>query len=83
MTDDRERREFNAGLAEEVDAWLKGDTSRREFLTRLMLLGGAAMLPGLGYTASGSEAWAAVIGLPCGAGGAALQGQGDHAQFDL
>src|SRR5580704_17510551 len=60
MTDERERREFNAGLSEEVDAWLRGDTSRREFLTRFMLLGGAAMLPGLGYTASGSKAWAAM-----------------------
>ena len=35
-------------------------TTRREFLTRFMLLGGAAMLPGLGYTASGSKAWAAI-----------------------
>ena len=60
MTDERERREFNAGLSEEVDAWLRGDTSRREFLTRFMLIGGAAMLPGLGYTASGSKAWAAM-----------------------
>ena len=60
MTDERERREFNAGLSAEVDAWLRGDTSRREFLTRFMLLGGAAMLPGLGYTASGSKAWAAM-----------------------
>ena len=59
MMDERERREFNAGLSEEVDAWLRGDTSRRQFLTRLMLMGGAAMLPGLGYTASGSKAWAA------------------------
>ena len=59
--DERERREFNAGLSEEVDAWLRGDTSRREFLTRLMLMGGAAMLPGLGYTASGSKAWAAAV----------------------
>ena len=59
MMDERERREFDAGLSEEVDAWLRGDTSRREFLTRLMLMGGAAMLPGLGYTASGSKAWAA------------------------
>ena len=25
MTDDRERREFNAGLSEEVDAWLRGE----------------------------------------------------------
>jgi multiple sugar transport system substrate-binding protein len=60
MTDERERREFNAGLSAEVDAWLRGDTSRRELLTRFMLLGGAAMLPGLGYTASGSKAWAAM-----------------------
>jgi multiple sugar transport system substrate-binding protein len=60
MTDERKRREFNAGLSAEVDAWLRGDTSRREFLTRFMLLGGAAMLPGLGYTASGSKAWAAM-----------------------
>ena len=46
--DEREIREFNAGLSEEVDAWLRGDSSRRTFLTRLMLMGGAAMLPGLG-----------------------------------
>ena len=58
--DERERRDFNAGLSEELDAWLRGDTSRREFLTKLMLMGGAAMLPGLGYTASGSKAWAAM-----------------------
>ena len=58
--DDRERREFNAGLSEEVDAWLRGDTSRRTFLTRFMLMGGAAMLPGLGFTAAGSKAWAAM-----------------------
>ena len=56
MTDERERREFNAGLSEEVDAWLRGDTSRRDFLTKLALMGGAAMLPGLGYTAAGSKA---------------------------
>ena len=56
MTDERERREFNAGLLEEVDAWLRGDTSRRDFLTKLALMGGAAMLPGLGYTAAGSKA---------------------------
>ena len=59
MMNGRERRDFNAGLSEEVDAWLRGDTSRREFLTKLLLMAGAAMLPGLGYTASGSKAWAA------------------------
>ena len=63
MMNDRERREFNAGLSEEVDAWLRGDTSRRSFLTKFMLLGGAAMLPGLGWTAAGSQAWADTVDL--------------------
>ena len=53
-----ERREFEAGLSEEVDGWLRGDRSRRTLLTRMMLMGGAAMLPGLGWTASGNRAWA-------------------------
>ena len=60
MMNDRERRDFNAGLSEEVDAWLGENSSRRTFLTRLLQMGGAAMLPGLGYTASGSKAWAAM-----------------------
>ncbi len=63
MMNERERRDFNAGLSEEVDAWLRGDTSRRSFLTKLMLMGGAAMLPGLGWTAAGSEAWADMVDL--------------------
>ena len=29
MSSERDRREFQAGLAEEVDAWLRGDRSRR------------------------------------------------------
>ena len=49
--DERERRDFDAGLREEVDSWLRGDTSRRTFLTRLVLMGGAAMVPGFGFTA--------------------------------
>src|SRR6266446_4305101 len=61
MMTERERREFEAGLADEVSAWLRGDTSRRSFLTRLMLMGGAAMVPGLGYTAASSRAWAAAV----------------------
>jgi multiple sugar transport system substrate-binding protein len=60
---ERERREFQAGLSEEVDAWLSGDSSRRTFLTRLMLMGGAAMLPGLGFTAGSSTAWAEAVDL--------------------
>src|SRR5262249_43912105 len=63
MTRESERRDFEAGLSEEVDAWLRGNTSRRSFLTRLMLMGGAAMLPGLGFTAAGSRAWAATLDL--------------------
>ena len=58
---ERERREFDAGLREEVDCWLRGDTSRRTFLTRLVLSGGAAMVPGFGYTAG--NAWADVVDL--------------------
>jgi multiple sugar transport system substrate-binding protein len=40
------RREFEAGLAEEVEAWLRGDTSRRTFLKRLVELGGLAAFVG-------------------------------------
>ena len=61
MMNEREWRDFNAGLSDEVDSWLRGDTSRRTFLTRLMLMGGAAMLPGLGFTAAGSKAWAQAV----------------------
>src|SRR6266851_1364593 len=61
MMTERERREFEAGLADEVSAWLRGDTSRRSFLTRMLLMGGAAMVPGLGYTAANNSAWAAAV----------------------
>jgi len=43
---DRERRDFEAGLAEEVDAWLKGDRSRREFLTKFGMATGLIALSG-------------------------------------
>jgi multiple sugar transport system substrate-binding protein len=49
---DRERRDFEAGLAAEVDAWLRGEPTRRDFIKRfgqatgmLALSGGA--LPAL------------------------------------
>ena len=58
---ERERRAFNAGLSDEVDAWLRGDTSRRSFLTKFVLMGGAAMLPGFGFTAASFEAWAEAV----------------------
>jgi multiple sugar transport system substrate-binding protein len=51
----RQRREFEAGLAEEVDAWLRGDATRRIFLTRLVELGGLAAMSG--------SIWAATSGL--------------------
>jgi multiple sugar transport system substrate-binding protein len=63
MMNERDERDFNAGLSEEVDAWLRGDTSRRTFLTKLVLMGGAAMLPGLGFTAAGTKAWAEAVDL--------------------
>jgi multiple sugar transport system substrate-binding protein len=48
---ERERRDFQAGLSEEVDAWLRGDFSRREFLTKvgqatgMIALSGTALSP--------------------------------------
>ena len=49
---DRERREFEAGLAEETDAWLRGDTSRRTFLTRLAGFMGLGAISGPIFAAS-------------------------------
>ena len=61
MSRERKQREFQAGLAEEVDAWLRGDTSKRTFLKRLVEAGGAAALarPGLALLGSGLGASAA------------------------
>jgi multiple sugar transport system substrate-binding protein len=48
---DRERRDFQAGLAADVDAWLKGEPTRREFikkfgqLTGMLALSGSALAP--------------------------------------
>ena len=39
MTNDRERREFEAELSKEVDGWLRGDPTRRTFLKRAAQLG--------------------------------------------
>ena len=50
MTNDRDRRDIEAGLSEEVDAWLRGDPTRRSFLkqaARLGLLSGSMLaVPG-------------------------------------
>jgi multiple sugar transport system substrate-binding protein len=61
MSSGRKQREFQAGLAEEVDAWLRGDTSKRTFLKRLLEAGGAAALarPGLALLGSSFAASAA------------------------
>lgn len=63
MTSERDKRDFQAGLSEEIDAWLRGDTSKRTFLQRLVELGGIAALsrPGLallGTGAGATSAWA-------------------------
>jgi multiple sugar transport system substrate-binding protein len=62
MSTERDRREFQAGLAEEVDAWLRGDRSRRTFLGQLVEMGGAAALarPGLALLGAGVGARAAL-----------------------
>jgi multiple sugar transport system substrate-binding protein len=49
--DDRQRRDFEAGLSAEVDAWLRGEPTRREFIkkfgqaTGMLALSGTALSP--------------------------------------
>jgi multiple sugar transport system substrate-binding protein len=43
---ERQRRDFEAGLSQEVDAWLRGDYSRREFITKFGKLTGMLALSG-------------------------------------
>ncbi|MEJ8573971.1 extracellular solute-binding protein [Microbaculum marinum] len=48
---DRERRDFEAGLAREVDSWLRGEPTRRDFIKRfgqatgMLALSGAVLPP--------------------------------------
>ena len=42
IMDNREKREFEAGLAADVDAWLKGEPTRRTFITKLGQMTGHA-----------------------------------------
>ena len=48
---DRERRDFQAGLSAEVDAWLRGEHTRRTFIkkfgqaTGMLALSGGALSP--------------------------------------
>jgi multiple sugar transport system substrate-binding protein len=50
---ERETRDFQAGLGEEVDSWLRGENSRREFLTKSAKL--AAMIAASGGLLSSSS----------------------------
>ena len=55
---EREIRDFNAGLSEEVDAWLRGDASRRVFLKGLLQMGGLAAVSGGLLSTTSLVAWA-------------------------
>ncbi|MFT3989578.1 hypothetical protein [Aestuariivirga sp.] len=43
---DRERRDFEAGLAADVDAWLRGDPTRRSFIKKFGQLTGMLAISG-------------------------------------
>ena len=44
--DEREKREFEAGLAADVDAWMKGEPTRRTFITKLGQMTGMLAISG-------------------------------------
>jgi multiple sugar transport system substrate-binding protein len=48
---DRERRDFEAGLAQEVDAFLRGESTRRTFITRFGQMTGLLAVSGTALTA--------------------------------
>ena len=54
---DRERRDFEAGLAAEVDAWLRGEPTRRDFIKRFGQMTGMLALSG-GALAGADASWA-------------------------
>ena len=49
--DDRERRDFEAGLGHEVDAFLRGESTRRTFITRFGQMTGMLAVSGSALTA--------------------------------
>jgi multiple sugar transport system substrate-binding protein len=57
----RQRRDFEAGLSSEVDAWLRGDTSRREFLTIFGMATGLIALSGPYAGLISEQAWGAMV----------------------
>ena len=42
----RERRDFEAGLAAEVDAWLRGEETRRDFIKKFGMMAGLLAVSG-------------------------------------
>jgi multiple sugar transport system substrate-binding protein len=46
MSDEKDRRELQGALSREIDAWLRGDTSRRSVLKGLLEMAGYAALSG-------------------------------------
>ena len=46
LMDERQRRDFQAGLAAEVDAWLRGEPTRRDFIKRFGQAAGMLALSG-------------------------------------
>jgi multiple sugar transport system substrate-binding protein len=57
---DRERRDFEAGLKAEVESWLRGEPTRRTFITRFgQMLG---MLPLSGGLLASASSWALAQG---------------------
>src|SRR6185312_9845601 len=54
--DDREKRDFEAGLSAEIDSWLRGEPTRRTFITRFGQAIG--MLPLAGGMLGAATEWA-------------------------
>ena len=55
---DREKRDFEAGLSAEVDAWLRGEPTRRDFIKRFGQAAGMLALSGTALTSVSSWALA-------------------------
>jgi hypothetical protein len=49
---EREKRDFNAGLAADVDAWLRGEPTRRTFIKRFGQMAGMLAVAGGGLSPS-------------------------------
>jgi multiple sugar transport system substrate-binding protein len=75
---DRERRDFEAGLAAEVDAWLRGEPTRRDFikkfgqLTGMLALSGSALSPLTSWALAQAAVDLADPSTPLGAAQAAM-----------